>query len=212
MRQADIYIRVFYAISSYQILSCLTVPAVDAYVLQTNNSNIPFLIGNINNIFVTSPVAVLKDTVRNGRMSYTRIIRITADLSTTGLYFALRGHGSCFWLFEVTVFYPVCDAVSLEFGANFSKMGHPGDTSSGVCFGKMAISLNPLKDTFNAKCTVTSIPSQIKDQLYTNWIIDDNALRRCMCQPGYEFSNSNLSTSQCRGMHMCSYIHVYVCT
>ena len=53
-----------------------------------------------------------------------------ADLSTTGLYVAFRDLGTCIVLFEVTVFYSVCDAVLFDVGANFSVLGFPGDTSS----------------------------------------------------------------------------------
>ena len=205
MRQAEIYIRIHF-LHFIHHHSCLTVPtqAIGVYVLQTNNSNIAFLNGNIKNIFVTPQVAVLNSTAGK-TINITRIIQITADLSTTGLYVAFRDIGNCLWLFEVTVFYPVCDAISLEFGATLAKIGFPGDTSSGVCFNKMAISLNPLTVMFNATCTVNLISSQTKDQLYTNWTINDNILQQCMCQPGYEFTNS-ITTSQCQGMY--AFVHV----
>ena len=66
---------------------------------------------------------------------------VMADLSTTGLYVAFRDLGTCIGLSEVTVFYPVCDVVLLDVGANVSELGFPGDTSSGVCFTNMAIGI-----------------------------------------------------------------------
>ena len=203
MRQADIYIRVRYAINSQCEGQCLT--TLDTFVLQTNTSDMSFT-SNISNIFVTRPVATLTDTVRDGQTLVTRILPVMADLSTTGLYVAFRDLGTCIALSEVTVFYPVCDAVLLDIGANFSVLGFPGDTSSGVCFTNMAISINPPENSFTATCTLTSMlmSSQQTDQLFTNWTINGNALPQCMCLPGYEFTNRTISL-QCRGMCMCVY-------
>ena len=71
MRQAVIYIRVRYAINSQCVGQCLT--TLDIYVLQTNASNISFT-SNISNIFVTQPIAVLTDTVRDGMTIITCIV------------------------------------------------------------------------------------------------------------------------------------------
>ena len=176
---------------------------LDTFVLQTNTSDMSFT-GNISNIFVTRPVATLTDTVRDGQTLVTRIIPVMANLSTTGLYIAFRDLGTCIALSEVTVFYPVCDAVLLDVGASFSGLGFPGDTSSGVCFSNMAIGINPLENSFTATCTLTSMlmSSQQTDQLFTNWTINGNALPQCMCLPGYEFTNRT-SSLQCQGMCMC---------
>ena len=204
MRQAVIYIRVRYAINSQCEAGrgCLT--TLDTYVLQTNTSDMSFT-SNVSSIFVTRPVAILIDTVRDGLTLVTRILPVMANLSTTGLYVAFRDLGTCIALSEVTVFYPVCDAVLLDVGTNFSVLGFPGDTSSGVCFTNMAISINPLENSFTATCTLTSMlmSSQQTDRLFTNWTINGNALPQCMCLPGYEFTNRTTS-SQCRGM--CVYV------
>ena len=161
MRQDVIYIRVRYSITS-QCSGCLT--TLDTYVLQTNTSDMSFG-SNISSVFVTRPVAALTDTVRDGTIVITRIIPVTPNLSTNGLYVAFRDLGTCVTLVEVTVFYPVCDAILLGFGANFSKMAFPEDVSSGVCFANMAISINPLENSFTATCTLMSMfhPSQQTD-------------------------------------------------
>ena len=203
MRQAVIYIRVRYAIKCEGGGSgCLT--TLDTYVLQTNISAMSF--SNVSNIFVTQPIATLTDTVRDGTTIVTRVLPVMADLSTTGLYVAFRDLGTCIALSEVTVFYPVCDAVLLDVGANFSVLGFPGDTSSGVCFTNMAISINPLENSFTATCTLTSMLMSLQqtDQLFTNWTYNGNALPQCMCLPGYEFT-SRTTSLQCRGIA----IHVY---
>ena len=200
MRQAVIYIRVRYAIISQCEggRGCLT--TLDTYVLQTNTSDMSFT-SNVSSIFVTRPIAALTDTFRDGRTIITRILPVMADLSTTGLYVAFRDTGTCIALSEVTVFYPVCDAVLLDVGANFSELGFPGDTSSGVCFTNMAIGINPLENSFTATCTLTSMlmSSQQTDRLFTNWTINGDTLPQCMCLPGYEFTNRT-TLSQCRGM------------
>ena len=169
-------------------------------MLQTNISDMSFT-SNVSSIFVTRPIAALTDTERDGTTIITRILPVTANLSTTGLYVAFRDIGTCIVLSEVTVFYPVCDAILLDVGANFSELGLPGDTSSGVCFTNMAIGINPLENSFTATCTLTSMlmSSQQTYQLFTNWTINGNALPQCMCLPGYEFTNRATSL-QCRGM------------
>ena len=156
MRQAVIYhdIRVRYAINTQCEGQCST--ALDTYVLQTNISDMSFT-SNVSNIFVTRPIAALTDTLRDGTTIITRILPVTANLSTNGLYVAFRDLGTCIGLSEVTVFYPVCDAVLLDVGADFSELGFPGNTSSGVCFTNMAIGINPLENSFTATCTLTSM-------------------------------------------------------
>ena len=189
---------------------CLT--TLDTYVLQTNISNQPFT-GNLSvNDFGNRPVVALTGTVRDGQAIITRILPITTNLSTTGLYVAFRDLGTCIALLEVTVFYPVCDAVSLIIGARFSEMGLPGVTSYGVCFANMAISINPLVDSFNATCTLTSIliPSQQTDRLFTNWTDSGDALQPCMCLPGYEFIDRS-TLVQCRGMYAHVCMHAFMC-
>ena len=204
MRQAVIYIRVRYAITSQCEGGRGCLITLDTYVLQTNISDMSFT-SNVSNIFVIrSLIATLTDTVRDGTTIVTRILPVMADLSTTGLYVAFRDLGTCIALSEITVFYPVCNEVLLDVGANFSVLGFPGDTSSGVCFTNMAISINPLENSFTAMCTLTSMlmSSQQTDQLFTNWTINGDALPQCMCLPGYEFTNRTTSL-QCQGMCMC---------
>ena len=207
MRQDVIYIRVRYAITSQCMGGCLT--TLDTYVLQTNTSDMSFG-SNISSVFVTSPIAALTDTVRDGATLVTRIIPVTANLSTTGLYVAFRDLGTCVALSEVTVFYPVCDTILLDFGVNFTELAFPEDVFSGVCFANMAISINPLENNFTATCTLTSMlnPSQQTDRLFTNWTINGNALPQCMCLPGYEFTNRTTS-SQCQGMYTCVCVLMY---
>ena len=210
MRQTVIYLRVRYAINSQCTGGCLT--TLDTFAFQTNISNQSFTVDqmdNLNDIFGDSAIIALTDTVRDGRTIITRIIPIMANLSTTGLYVAFRDLGTCIVLSEVTVFYPVCDAISLSIGANFSEMGLPGVTSSGVCFANMAISINPLKDNFTATCKLTSMmmSSQQTDQLFTNWTINGDGLQPCMCLPGYEFIG-RATSMQCRGV--CMYARVCV--
>ena len=195
MRQAVIYIRVRYAINSQCVSGCVT--TLDTHVLQTNTSDMSFT-SNISSIFVTRPIAALTDTVRDGATLVTQIIPIMTDLSTTGLYVAFRDLGTCVGLSEVTVFYPVCDAILLDIGVNFSEMGFPDDTSSGVCFANMAISIDPLENSFTATCTLTSQT----DQVFTNWTVNGNSLPQCICLPGYEFTN-RITSLQCQGMFLC---------
>ena len=195
MRRADIYIRVRYAINSQCLSGCVT--TLDTYVLQTNTSDMSFT-SNVVSSFGTQAIAALTDTVRDGATLVTRIISVMADLSTTGLYVAFRDTGTCIGLVEVTVFYPVCDAILLNIGVNFSEMGFPDDTTSGVCFANMAISINPLENSFTATCTLTSQT----DQVFTNWAVNGNSLPQCMCLPGYEFTNRT-TLLQCQGMCMC---------
>ena len=202
MRQAVIYLRVRYAITSQCTGGCLT--TLDTYVLQTNISNQSFTVDqmdNLNDIFGNSPIIALTDTVRDGQTIITRIIPIMANSLTTGLYVAFRDLGTCITLSEVTVFYPVCDAFSRNIGASLSAMGLPGVTSSGVCFANMAVGINPLENNFTATCTLTSIlmPSQQTDQVFTNWTINGDALQSCMCLPGYEFIDRTTS-EQCQGV------------
>ena len=205
MRQAVIYLRVRYAINSQCTGGCLT--TLDMYVFQTNISNLSFTVDqmdNLNDIFGSNPIIALIDTVRDGRTIITRITPIMANLSTTGLYVGFRDLGTCIALSEVTVFYPVCDAISLSIGVSFSEMGLPGVTSSGMCFANMAISINPLEDSFNATCTLTSMmmSSQQTDLLFTNWTINGDALQPCMCLPGYEFIG-RATSMQCQGVSLC---------
>ena len=87
----------------------------DIFILQTNQSDKNF-VRNIS-VFGSHPTFTLTNNVRDGRTLVNRVLRIEANLDTTGLYVAFRDRGACVYLSEVTVFYPVCDKVSLDFGA-----------------------------------------------------------------------------------------------
>ena len=141
------------------------------------------------------PIATLTDTaaVRDDNTTITRLIPFMIDLSTTGFYVAFRGHGTCISLVEiveVTVFYPVCDAVVLKVGTSFLEIGLPGIASFGVCFANMVISIEQLVDSFTATCMPTSklMPPQQTDRLFTSWTDSGDALQPCICLPGYILS------------------------
>jgi len=142
-------------------------------VLQTNELNLR------NTSFFTRITETLTDNVRDGTTLTTSITQVTPDLSTSGLYVAFQDGGTCITLSEVTVFYPICDAISLEAGANFTATRYPGETSNGRCFNNMAINLPP--SSFEATCT--SVPFN-ESALSTGWSIDGKPLQ-CMCFPGY---------------------------
>ena len=82
------------------------------------------------------PIAALTDTIRDGITVLTRTVRISADLSTNGFYVAFRDIGACMNIYEVAVYYPICDSISLGLGANFSMNQFPGD-SVGLCLANM---------------------------------------------------------------------------
>ena len=187
------YIRVRYAINSQCSSGCLT--TLDVYVLHTNEVNQSF-VRNVS-VFVNPPIAALTDTVRDGATLVTRIMRISADLSTSGLYVAFRDLGTCIDLSEVVVYYPTCDPISLELGANFSMNRLAGGTSVGSCFPNMATDLSTPNDTLIATCTVRLSRRIGQDELFTNWTIS-NGSSRCMCLPGYKFTSPS-TVDQCEG-------------
>lgn len=191
LRQQDIYIRVKYSINSECTGSCLT--ALDVYVLQTNEVNQGF-VRNVSVFNQLTIAAVLTDNIRDGSTLTTHIVKISADLSTSGLYVAFKDYGTCIGLSEITVYYPICDVVSFDFGANFSMDQLPGGTSVGSCFANMAVDINTSSGPFNATCTV-SMPSW--NELLTNWTINGDS-SGCMCLPGYQFT-SRTTTNQCEG-------------
>ena len=53
------------------------------------------------------------------------------------------------------------------------------------------------------------MPSQQTDLVFTNWTINGDSLRPCMCLPGYEFIDRTTSV-QYRGMHVCAYTCTYL--
>jgi len=181
--QRDVFIKVVYSINADCLGGCLT--TLDMRVLQTNELNLR------NTSFFTRITEALTDNVRDGTTLTTSITRVSPDSSTSGLYVAFQDQGTCIGLSEVTVFYPICDAISLEAGANFTAT-HPGETSNGICFSNMAINLPP---SFEATCTLTF---HSESALSTRWTIDGRPLQ-CMCVPGYVYRSSS-SEVQCEGM------------
>ena len=187
------YVRVKYAINSQCSSGCLT--TLDMYVLHTNEVNQSF-VRNVS-VFANRPIAALTDTVRDGSTIATHIVRISADLSTSGFYVAFRDFGTCIGLSEVVVYYPTCVPISLELGANFSMNRLAGGTSVGSCFANMATDLNTPNDPLIATCTVRLSQRIGQNELFTNWTIS-NGSSRCMCLPGYKFT-SNTTVDQCEG-------------
>ena len=192
MKRNEIYIKVRYGISHMCSGSCLT--TLDMYVLQTNDSGLNFT-RNVS-VFGTRPVASLNDTIRDGQAVTTRLNKIIVDLSTAGFYVAFRDLGTCITIYELSVFYPVCDAISLELGANFTNTRFPGENSTGMCFPNMAIDINSPNAPFNATCNVTKMS---ESELITNWTTR-NGPSRCMCLPGYEFVGGSNPSTQCQGL------------
>ena len=174
LRQEDVYIRVTYSINrDVCTTGCQT---LDMYVLQTNEVDQNF-IRNVS-VFENSSRFVLTSNIRDGINLITRTMRISADLSTSGLYVAFRDLGSYIGITEVIVYYPVCDSTSLDFGANFLTTQFPGGTSVGSCFTNMAIYLHSINDSFEATCTLNN------NESLTNWTINGGP-SGCMCLPGY---------------------------
>ena len=136
LRQEDVYIRVTYSINrDVCTTDCLTTLDMYRYVLQTNEVDQNF-VRNVS-VFENSSRFVLTSNIRDGYSLITRTNRVSADLSTSGLYVAFRDTGTCIAISEVLVYYPVCDSTSLDFGVNFSRQ-FPGGTSIGSCFPDIA--------------------------------------------------------------------------
>ena len=196
LRQEDMYIRVTYSINSDECTTgCQT--TLDMYVLQTNEVDQNF-VRNIS-VFENSSRYVLTSTIRDGHNLFALTNRISADLSTSGLYVAFRDTGTCIGISEVLVYYPVCDSTSLDFGVNFSRQ-FPGGTSVGSCFLNMAFDQKNTSDQLMATCTlnITRDSSSAVTEVFANWAIDDGSASECMCLPGYSFI-SRITTDQCEG-------------
>ena len=186
--------------------SCKT--TLDMFVLKTNVSNQSFVEDVI--VFNRGHLSfVLTSNIRDGSI-INRGFRITADLATTGLYVAIRDTGTCAGVSEVTVFYPVCDSISLDFGANFAETRFPDESATGTCFDNMSISLDASDEPFNATCRLDMVrdDSSTLVGVVTSWTINDGP-SGCMCLPGYEFTGRT-STSQCQGVCMCVFVCVCV--
>ena len=177
-RQQYVYIRVKYAISRRCTSQAGCLFTLDMFIFHTNEVNQSF-VRDIS-VFGRQPVAVLTDTHRDGTV-VTRVVRISADLSTSGFFVAFRDLGICISIHEIKIFYPYCDNYSEDLQALFPMDQFPGDTSVGSCLTNRAIDMNSLNDSFEATCTVT-MPNP--SELFTNWTVS-NDLMRCMCLPGY---------------------------
>ena len=195
LSRPEVYIRLSYSINTQCTTGCLT--TLDIHVLHTNNSD-QNIVRNTT-VFGSQPTFSLTRTIRDGS-ALIDVLQVTVDSPTTGFYLAFRDLGTCVSLSEVTVFYPVCDNVSLDFGATFTEMRFPGETSTGRCFTNMATDLNAPNDSFVATCVLNSYSSITQNRVFTNWTISGGP-SRCMCLPGYEFNSStNSSSSQCQGV------------
>ena len=198
LRQEDVYIRVTFSINSDDCnigLGCQT--TLDMRVLQTNEVDQNF-VRNVS-VFDRSQAFVLTSSIRDGTNLITRTSRISADLSTSGFYVALRDRGTCIGISDVLVYYPVCDSISLDLGANFSRQ-FPGDTSVGSCFPNMAFGQNITSDQLMATCTlnIRRDDGSMLQEVFANWVTDDGSASGCMCLPGYSFT-SRTTTDQCEG-------------
>ena len=201
-RLDEIYIKVEYAITSRCSGSCLT--TLDMFVLQTNATDQNFTANATE--FGTGVFETLTDTARDGQTRINRIRRFSANLSNDGFYIGFRDMGTCLVLFQTTVFYAVCDAISFDIGANFTNTGFHEETYPGECFPNMKINSRMPVNTFNGRCNVLLEPSGQRDNLNINWVINGNDSLRCMCLPGYRFVNS-ATQKQCEGVCVCD---VYV--
>lgn len=165
---------------------CLSA-GVDMYVLHTDKVNQSFarnvsVFEDLVPVSFRNPFLVGFAIVYNERISHS---------STSGFYIAFRDLGSCIDLKEVVAFHHICDAISLDLGANFSTDHFPGDMAVGICFPNMAVDL--LNNTYlEATCDLF-----MHIRFFTRWTISGNS-SRCMCLPGHKFTSAN-TIDQCEG-------------
>ena len=196
LRREFVYISVIFSINRYECTantSCLS--TLNVHVLQTNEVDQNF-VRNVS-VFDRSSAFVLTSSIGDGTNLITHTIRISADLSTSGFYVAFRDRGTCIGILEVLVYYPVCDSISLDFGASFLTTQFPGGSSVGSCFANMSVALNPTNRSFEATCTLSTSSN---NESLANWTINGDP-SGCMCLPGYMFI-SRSSTEQCKGMNI----------
>ena len=193
LSRPEVYIRFRFSVNTQCTTGCIT--TLDIYMLHTNNSD-QNIVRNTT-VFGSQPTFSLTSTVRDGS-ALIDVLQVTVNSPTTGFYLAFRDLGTCASISKVTVFYPVCDNVSLDFGATFTEMRFPGETSTGRCFANMAVNLDAPHDPFVATCVLNSHSSMTQNEVFTNWTISDGP-SRCICLPGYEFNDSS-SSSQCQGV------------
>ena len=197
LSQPDIYVKVVFSINTDQCTTgCQS--TFDMRILESNVSNQSFV--RDVSMFESAQAFVLTSSIRDGTNLINRVQRIPVNIATTGLYVTFRDMGTCVGVSEVTVFYPVCDPVSLDLGANFTVTRFLDETASGTCFDNMAINIDSPDESFDATCTLETLQDdgRMTTGVVTSWTINGGP-HRCMCLPGYEFI-SNISTSQCQGM------------
>ena len=187
VRQQEVFIRITYAIPT--ITQCTSDCEVNIYVFQTNETNQSY-IRNIS-VFLDQSLSSLRDDSRGSRIS--SVVRFEPNSLYGGFYLAFRDLGACISISEVVVYYPICDAIFLEFGLNFTKAQIPEGASLGSCFANMAMDLNATDDHVQAVC----ILRLDRDYLPTWTVISENATG-CMCIPGYRFI-SRTTIDQCEG-------------
>ena len=168
--------------------SCTGSCKVYAYVLETNEMNQDF-VRNVS-VFNDSRSTTLREDGR-GPMTL-QFIPNTSLYS--GFYLAFKDLGMCISMYEVVVFYPICDAIFLDLGLNFTKAQIPEGASYGLCFPNMA--LNATNEYVQAVCIL-----RIDKSLLPTWTISENTVG-CMCVPGYSFINRT-TVDQCKGKCMC---------
>ena len=186
-----------FSINSIQCTTgCQT--TLDMRILESNVSNQSFV--RDVSMFESALAFVFTSSIRDGTNLINRVQRIPVNTATTGLYVGIRDMGTCVGVSQVTVFYPVCDPVSLDLGANFTVTQFPDETASGTCFDNMAINIDTPDESFDATCMLETVRDDgvMPTDVVTCWTINGGP-HRCMCLPGYEFI-SNISTSQCQGV------------
>lgn len=164
--------------------------SVEPYILQTTNETNQSFVQDVSN-FETSYIKHKLAIVETEGEEVVNITPIRLRQPTGGLYIALKDTGTCMTLTQLRVYATVCDALDLEFGANFSKTAYPNEASIGSCLSNMATDLNALNRTFQARCVDCPLHEGAK------WIIIDANLQ-CMCLPGYNFTSGS-TVNQCRG-------------
>ena len=183
MREQEIFITMRYAINS--TFSCTGECFVYIFVLETDETNQSLAIRD----GTFKPLAPLRND--GGRGSSTLRFPPYASLYS-GFYLAFRDFGTCVSMNEVVVFYPICDAVFLELGLNFTKAQMPEGASFGSCFANMA--LNTTNDYVQAVCIL-----RLDRSFLPTWTIISEDTMGCMCVPGYSFINRT-TVDQCKGI------------
>ena len=172
-----------YAINS--TFSCTGECTVHIDVLETNETNQSLAIRD--GMFKSKTTYTLR--VDGGESSTLQFIPNASFYS--GFYLAFRDLGTCISINEVVVFYPICDAIFLELGLNFTKAQVPEGASFGSCIVNMA--LNTTNNYVQAMCIL-----KLDKHVLPIWTIISENTMGCMCVPGYSFINRT-TVDQCKG-------------